>query len=279
MFFKLTASVSGTLNQELTRRAVYESEQSERIFMENTSLELSIYDPQGSALPLGILLPTDSTTSAISALSDTEEKMLEHYETIIEQGEKTLIEVGQALSVINRGKLYRAEYGSFEEYCREKWGFGRQRAYENIKAAEIATELYAKGVQINEVNERQLRAVAKLSNAEQRVEAFSIAKKSAGRKKVNSRHIEEAVNEMLGIKKPVIIDVEAEPEPQKKSNAVMVVTSSPDPETNEAGINRLFQEIRQYAESKKWDVGFNNLVDELQTRVQRLMPTELQKAG
>jgi hypothetical protein len=77
----LTASVSGSSNQELTGRAVYESEQAERIFMENTSKELSIYDPQGSALPLGIVLPSDATTSAISSLSTTEEKMLERYET------------------------------------------------------------------------------------------------------------------------------------------------------------------------------------------------------
>jgi hypothetical protein len=247
--------------------------------MENTSNELSIYDSQGSELPLGILLPADATTSTLSALSETEEKMLGHYETIIEQGEKTIIEVGQALLAINRGKLYKTQYGSFEEYCREKWGFGKRRGYYLIDAAEIANEVCTSGAHLSEVTERQLRAVAKLSNTDQRLKAFNRAKEIAGKKKVNSRHVEEAVNDILGIKKPAIIDVEPEPEPQKTSNAVVVVTSSPDPETNEAGINRLFQEIRAYAEFKKWDVVFNNMVDELQIRVQRLIPSELQEAA
>lgn len=42
---------------------------------------------------------------------------------------------------IRDNRLYRVEYGTFEEYCKEKWGISRPRAYELMKAAEVKENL------------------------------------------------------------------------------------------------------------------------------------------
>lgn len=249
--------------------------------MENTTHTLTIYDPNGSQLPLGIINPADATTSTIEPISTLEAEMLTHYETIIEQGEQTIIEVGKALSAINRGRLYRAEYGSFEEYCRAKWEFGRKRGYELMRAGQMAEEVSAAGLHLDRPTERQLRAAAKLNSTKERVQAFQRAKEIAGKKKVSSRHIEEAVNEILGVAKPPIIDVTPESDTAREatrisgssSGSTVFIVRSEDKETNEQAIERLFYSLREFAASKKWEAGFANILDELEARVDAILKT------
>lgn len=253
----------------------------------NETQSLTIYNAAGDQLPLGIV-PTDGTTAEIEALTRMEANMLQDYETIIEQGEKTVIEVGQALLAINRARLYRGQYRSFQEYCTERWGFGRRRAYDLMKASEIADELCANGAQHrSNLNERQLRAVAKLSGTDERIKALGRAKEIAGKKKVSSRHIEEAVNEILGIDKPVIIDVTPEPEPAHEANnanapgsTTVFIPLGEDKETNEQAIERLFGSIREFAESKEWQPAFHDMLNELERRVDAVLKrNELPKAA
>jgi len=55
-----------------------------------------------------------------------EQEALQQYEAVIEKGLQTFYEVGQALAFIREKKLYRAEYKTFEDYCRERWGISAQ---------------------------------------------------------------------------------------------------------------------------------------------------------
>ncbi len=57
-------------------------------------------------------------------------------EATIERGLATFIEVGQALMEIRERRLYRETHATFEDYCRERWGLKRPRAYELIEAAQ-----------------------------------------------------------------------------------------------------------------------------------------------
>lgn len=57
----------------------------------------------------------------------------------------TFVEVGEALLRIRDERLYRETHGSFEEYCRERWGMARKRAYDFIAAAEVTAELSPTG--------------------------------------------------------------------------------------------------------------------------------------
>jgi hypothetical protein len=64
-----------------------------------------------------------------------EMKPLAEMEKTIARGKKRLVAIGLALEVIRDLRLYKREYGSFDEYCRAKLGCGRRRAYRLIKAA------------------------------------------------------------------------------------------------------------------------------------------------
>lgn len=77
-------------------------------------------------------------------------------EQIIERGLATFVDVGQALLRIRDDKLYRGTFGTFEEYCSQRWGFTDRRARQLISAAEIGTIVPVR-------NEAQARALTGLS--------------------------------------------------------------------------------------------------------------------
>lgn len=56
-------------------------------------------------------------------------------ERTIEQGLRTFVAVGSALREIKEAKLYRESFASFGDYCRQRWGFSRGRAYQLINEA------------------------------------------------------------------------------------------------------------------------------------------------
>jgi hypothetical protein len=60
---------------------------------------------------------------------------LAELEATIARGKEWFVGMGLALGAIRDLRLYRPEFGSFDKYCRAKWGCGRQRAYRLIKAA------------------------------------------------------------------------------------------------------------------------------------------------
>jgi hypothetical protein len=67
-----------------------------------------------------------------------EAERLEELEKTIARGKKTFVEVGLALAEIRDLRLYKLEYGGFEEYCQKKWGWTKQHAYRLIEAAPVA---------------------------------------------------------------------------------------------------------------------------------------------
>lgn len=58
-------------------------------------------------------------------------------EATIERGVRSYIEAGEALRTIRDDRLYRETHGTFEDYCRERWGWERRRAYQLIEAADV----------------------------------------------------------------------------------------------------------------------------------------------
>ena len=105
----------------------------------------------------------------------TETERLTELETVIERGLQTFVEVGNALMEIRDGRLYRAEYDTFENYCWERWGMGASRARQLISAAEIVENLKSVTMVTQNVNntllpqtERQTRPLTKLTPDQQR---------------------------------------------------------------------------------------------------------------
>jgi hypothetical protein len=104
------------------------------------------------------------------SLSTTERGALRDCEAVIERGVKTFVEVGQALLRIRDERLYRVDYKTFEEYCRDRWGWNRRYANRQIEAAGVVENLTPMGVTPEILgpmgpipqNERQARELAPL---------------------------------------------------------------------------------------------------------------------
>lgn len=93
-----------------------------------------------------------------SALSKNEAAILKGCEATIAKGKQTFVEVGMALCQIRDDRLYRVEFGSFNEYCEARWGWSDNYARRLISAAEVV-----KTVPIGTVStESQARELAKV---------------------------------------------------------------------------------------------------------------------
>ena len=133
--------------------------------------------------------------SELSAITAAESKRLVELEEIIEKGVGTFLRVGEALSEIRDTRLYRLEYKTFEDYCREEWQMERRQVYRMMDAAEAAKNV-SHGTQTAPENERQARPLTKLETPEQQREAWTAAVESAPNGKPTAKHVEAAVEQV-----------------------------------------------------------------------------------
>jgi hypothetical protein len=159
-----------------------------------------------SALSRFPVVPSVHGATETDALSDYERNRLERNEQKIQDALLTFVEMGEALEDIRKNRLYREGFESFEDYCRKRWNFSRQRAYQLIEGAKIA-ELLSTEVTIWPTNEAQVRPLAGLSN-EEATEAWKMAKTLAGKKEISGRIVKEAVSTLRKVNS----------EPDEKSN-------------------------------------------------------------
>jgi hypothetical protein len=127
-------------------------------------------------------------------LASDEKAALERCEAVIARGVQTFIQVGDALAEIRNGKLYRMQFATFEDYCREKWGIGGSRARQLIGAANVAHEIESVTT-VTLSNEAQARAVAKAAPAD-RPEVLVRAVEIAGDDPLTAKHITQAAAEI-----------------------------------------------------------------------------------
>lgn len=144
-------------------------------------------------------------------LTPPETTRLAELEAVIKDGLMTFIDVGASLLEIRNSRLYRHEYSTFEQYCREKWQMTRRYANDLIQAHEVITNLSPKGgtnlgtivpipsdltpIGVIPTKESQVRPLAKLAPDKQR-EAWQKAVDTAPAGKVTSKHVEKVVAEM-----------------------------------------------------------------------------------
>ena len=101
---------------------------------------------------------SSAAPEASTDLTAAETDRLVELEQAVDRGLQTFVEVGQALAEIRERKLYRASHDTFERYCRERWGFTRQRALQFINAAAVTTVVVKAGLPAptNEAQAREL---------------------------------------------------------------------------------------------------------------------------
>ncbi len=93
-------------------------------------------------------------------MSIRESQRLAELEKTIARGKKAFVEVGLALAEIRDLRLYKHEYGSFNEYCQKKWGWTRQYVNYQIAGAKVTAALPEKVATIV-ATESQARELAK----------------------------------------------------------------------------------------------------------------------
>jgi len=125
--------------------------------------------------------------------SNAEQGSLAHLETTIERGLQTFYEVGKALTLIRDLSLYRVEYSTFEDYCRDRWGMQRAYAGKLVAACKVVDNLYPIGY-ILPATASQARPLAKLE-PEQQQEVWAEVVKTALNGKVTDAHVESVVRD------------------------------------------------------------------------------------
>ena len=74
---------------------------------------------------------------ALAHLDVDETRLLAECERIIDAGIKAFCEMGKALVTIRDRKLYRETHGTYEDYCKDRWGIEERM----LTARSIAIEL------------------------------------------------------------------------------------------------------------------------------------------
>lgn len=129
--------------------------------------------------------------------TEQDETALRYNEQVIEDGLETYMKVGQALMEIRDNRLYRKEFQTFEEYCREKWGRSRRWANRIIKSSEVAGVIGngTHGSQIPET-ERQARPLTKLDNPMDQAEAWGNAVANSKTGQPTAKEVEAEVERL-----------------------------------------------------------------------------------
>ncbi|MEM5838778.1 hypothetical protein AAHH59_10810, partial [Pediococcus acidilactici] len=106
------------------------------------------------------IMPTTITT--VEVLEElSEDEKLERYQLELHVA-RAFYEAGVALRELRDTRLYRSTHRTFEEYCRERFGFRRSHSYQMIDAANVVENLSAIGGQLLPTNERQVRPLTRL---------------------------------------------------------------------------------------------------------------------
>ncbi len=109
-------------------------------------------------------------------------RSLEQCEAVIERGLRTFLEVGAALLEIRDGRLYRQDYGTFEDYCRDRWGFSRVQAHRLIEASEVVAMLPIGDTTHLPRNEAQARELARIPDPAERARVWQEVTEKHGEK-------------------------------------------------------------------------------------------------
>jgi len=105
------------------------------------------------------------------------------------------VEVGAALTEIRDCGLYKAKYKDFEEYCRDRWGYGRTHAYRLIDAAGVISDLSPIGDEVpRPANEAQVRELVQVP-PKKRAEAWKKSVAAAGEYPVTAKVVRAAAAE------------------------------------------------------------------------------------
>jgi hypothetical protein len=186
--------------------------------MSTTTKEIQINSKPGAVTkPLGKQIqPTKKTTvqrtegkgaavdehpneSDEGHLTPGETNALKECEEIISKGIASFFETGRALLTIQKGKLYRDQFETWEEYIAERWGIARSTSYAQIEAAKVMATLSTIGGQnLLPENERQVRPLTRLKTSAEQIKAWERACELSDGEAASGEIVMKVVDDMRG---------------------------------------------------------------------------------
>ena len=166
-------------------------------------------------------------------LAKADAEFLAEREKTISSGLKKFLEVGTALLEIQNyknGVLFKQGFGSFENYCRERWGFGQSQAYRLMGDAKIVSAISPMGEKENipmPIAERQIRPLALLKKPADQFKAWKAVAAEHKPEDITGKLVNAAVKEQIANgalraskeRKPVGKNAEAKPAGKEKPPA------------------------------------------------------------
>ena len=145
------------------------------------------------------LVPTIQINTDLTA-----SEVLRQQEAIIERGLKGFKEAGMALMRIKEQKLYKEYYATYEEYCKQRWGFSPQHANRLISAFVLTDKMKSEttGSVVPE-SERQARVLLRSNDP---TKLWEEAQKKTDKEQPTAKEIEAVMKSSK--KKEEIIDAE-----------------------------------------------------------------------
>ncbi|MEH2333772.1 hypothetical protein [Nostoc sp.] len=136
------------------------------------------------------------TAVEVPELTEAEERDRLNLERKVE---RAFFEAGKALMELRDRRLYRSTHKTFEDYCRDRFGFSRRQPYHLMEAAVIFDNLVEKcerNVHIFPTNEWQVRPLTKL-DPDNQPEAWQQALESANGKVPSHRIVKDVVQRIM----------------------------------------------------------------------------------
>ncbi|BAZ02762.1 hypothetical protein NIES37_67750 [Tolypothrix tenuis PCC 7101] len=112
--------------------------------------------------------------------------------------ERAFFEAGKALAELRDRRLYRSTHRTFEEYCKDRFGYNRSRSYQLIDAAIVVDNLTEcpQIVDILPTAEGQIRPLTKLEPQQQQ-EVWQQAVEEAGSKVPTGKIVKDVVQRIM----------------------------------------------------------------------------------
>lgn len=139
------------------------------------------------------LVTIDVAAVEVPELTEEEQRDRLHLERKVE---RAFYEAGKALMELRDRRLYRNTHRTFEEYCRDRFGYSRRQPYLLMDAAVVFENLVEKCDPLDHIlptNERQVRPLVKLEPQQQQ-EVWQQAVEQVGGKVPSGRVVKDIVD-------------------------------------------------------------------------------------
>jgi len=142
---------------------------------------------------MGKIVKSISFVEALEPLPPEEQKEFDTMLPELKSGWQIFMNVGTALGIVAKKKLFRSNYFTFEEFCLAELGYSRPYAYNLIGSAEVSVQMSSiEDITVKPANEAQCRELINVPK-DKRADAWKKVIKVAGEQPVTAKIIHEVV--------------------------------------------------------------------------------------